>query len=117
MKLNNILTLASISTFVLFSCHSTKDVNLNTTKEKIENKEVINYKNKVFDANIKTVLCHKKDEEQSLAIMNLDTEDKLLISFDDLNADRKNYYYTIIYYTSRSLSNKQNQTPAIYHRF
>mgnify|MGYP001242026592 CR=1 FL=1 len=104
MKLNNILTLAYISSFFLFSCHSTKDVNLNktinATKDQIENKEVINYKNKVFDTNIKTVLCHKKDEEQSLAIMNLDTQDKLLISFDDLNADRENYYYTIIHCNS-----------------
>ena len=43
------------------------------------------------------MLCHKKEEELSLAIINLNSDDKLLVSFDDLDADIKDYYYTIVH--------------------
>ena len=58
------------------------------------------YKNQTLNPNIKTVLCHKKEDELSLAIINLASDDKLLISFDDLDGDRKNYSYTIIHCNS-----------------
>ena len=35
-----------------------------------------------------------------MGIINLASNDKLLISFDDLNGDRKNYAYTIIHCNS-----------------
>ena len=59
-------------------------------------KELI-YSNQIFNANIKSVLCNKKEIEQSIAIINLGSNDKLAISFDDLIGDRKNYYYTILH--------------------
>jgi hypothetical protein len=93
----------------MFSCHSTKKVYKDnssaidsTLTEKIQPKieEIITYKNQTLNPNIKTVLCHKKEDELSLAIINLASDDKLLISFDDLDGDRKNYSYTIIHCNS-----------------
>ena len=109
MPFNNILTLFFLSTFFMFSCHSTKKVykdNYSSVDsvliEKIQPKieEIITYKNQTLNPNIKTVLCHKKEDELSLAIINLSSDDKLLISFDDLDGDRKNYSYTIIHCNS-----------------
>jgi len=60
----------------------------------------ITYKNESFNQNIKTVLCHKKEEELSLSIINLYGNDKLLVSFDDLDGDIKNYNFTVIHCNS-----------------
>ena len=109
MKLNNILTLLFFGSFSMFSCHSTKEtyddhyivndtILLEDINSIIEKKKKL--KDQIINRNIKTVICHKKEEEQSLAIINLESEDKLLISFDDLDADRKDYYYTIIHCNS-----------------
>ena len=93
----------------MFSCNSTKKVYKDnfsaidsTLTEEIQPKieEIITYKNQTLTTNIKTVLCHKKEDELSLAIINLSSDDKLLISFDDLDGDRKNYSYTIIHCNS-----------------
>jgi hypothetical protein len=106
MNINNTLTLLLFGTFIMFSCHSTKEIyeedyatndSLFTTETPIEIPEIITYKNATFNSNIKTVLCHKKEEELSLPILNLKADDQLLVSFDDLDADIKDYYYTIIH--------------------
>ena len=121
MKFNNILTYLFCSILFTFSCNSSKNIQnrynpLNdSTQVYVENSdniandtsftEVINtkietpttYTNQILQPNIRTVLCHKKEEELSLAIINLASHDKLLISFDDLDADRKDYLYTIIH--------------------
>ena len=106
MKLNNILTLLIFSAFITTSCNSTKELygdNITATEtvftetSQYQDQEIINYKNEIFSTNIKTVICHKKEEELSIAIINLDSDDKLLISFDDTDAIIKDYYYTIIH--------------------
>jgi hypothetical protein len=106
MNINNTLTLLLFGTFIMFSCHSTKEIyeedyatndSLFTTEIPIEIPEIITYKNATFNSKIKTVLCHKKEEELSLPILNLKADDQLLVSFDDLDADIKDYYYTIIH--------------------
>jgi hypothetical protein len=91
----------------MFSCHSTKEIYEDnytaaafTEKEQPKSEQIITYKNQITNPNIKTVLCHKKEEELSLAIINLGSNDKLLISFDDLDGDKKNYLYTIIHCNS-----------------
>ena len=80
MNINNTLTLLLFGTFIMFSCHSTKEIyeedyatndSLFTTETPIEIPEIITYKNATFNSKIKTVLCHKKEEELSLPILNL----------------------------------------------
>jgi len=104
MKLNNILTMILCISLTIFSCHTTKEsyeesytkLNKSLTEDiKIEKKII--YKTQILNPNIKTVLCHNKKEEQSLALINLSGNEKLLFSFDDLHGDKKNYLYTIIH--------------------
>ena len=106
MKINNIQTLFIFSSSLLLSCYSTKEIS-NTEivqndstfiEETVLNyEEDVTYKNNTFNRQIKTVLCHKKEEELSLPIINLNSDEHLLVSFDDLDADIKDYYYTILH--------------------
>ena len=105
MKINNILTLFIFSNSLLLSCYSTKEItntdntlNKNSITESIAHQELaIIYKTETFNTQIKTLLCHKQEEELSLPIINLNSDEKLLVSFDDLDADIKDYYFTIIH--------------------
>jgi len=90
------------------ACHSTKDIT-STDNSLVDSviKEIITtpkppsiYKNGSLNTQIKTLLCHKKEDELSLPILNLNTDNQLLVSFDDLDADIKDYYYTIIHCNS-----------------
>lgn len=60
----------------------------------------IRYEDYVYRKNIKTVLLHDETYELSKAILNLDSQEKLILSFDDLDADLKNYSYTLIHCNS-----------------
>jgi len=108
MRLNNFLTLLIISIVLLSACHSTKGItDSNTPLAEINITETIAipefakiYKNETFNQQIKTLLCHNKVDELSLPILNLNAEEQLLVSFDDLDADIKDYYYTIIHCNS-----------------
>jgi len=108
MKINKLLTILTFSTFILVSCHSTKDIIISdnslidsviTERITIPKPPYI-YKNGSLNTQIKTLLCHKKEDELSLPILNLNTDNQLLVSFDDLEADIKDYYYTIIHCNS-----------------
>ena len=106
MKINRLLTILTLSTII--SCHSTVDIinkdnylkNSVITEKKVSPKSPYIYKNGSLNIQIKTLLCHKKEDELSLPILNLNTDNQLLISFDDLDADIKDYYYTIIHCNS-----------------
>ena len=106
MKINRLLIILTLSTVI--SCHSTVDIvrsdnpleNSVITEKKIIPNSVYIYKNGNLNIQIKTLLCHKKEDELSLPILNLNTDNQLLISFDDLDADIKDYYYTIIHCNS-----------------
>ena len=103
MKINRLLIILTLSTVI--SCHSTVDIvrsdnpleNSVITEKKIIPNSVYIYKNGNLNIQIKTLLCHKKEDELSLPILNLNTDNQLLISFDDLDADIKDYYYSIIH--------------------
>ena len=109
MKFNNILTLLTLITFVLLSCNIKKEVytqkyiakdSTYTQTEKEKPETITVYTNQILRPNIKTVLSHKKEQQLSLSIINLASNDKILLSFDDLNAEKKNYMYTIIHCNS-----------------
>jgi hypothetical protein len=50
---------------------------------------------KIMDGNIQTVLIFPKGKPLALPVIGLNTQDELLIQFDDLSADYKQYYFTI----------------------
>jgi len=108
MKIYKLLTILTFSILTLTSCHSTKDIinadnslldSVITEKITISKPPSI-LKNGSLNTQIKTLLCHKKEDELSLPIINLNTDNQLLVSFDDLDADIKDYYYTIIHCNS-----------------
>ena len=109
MRINKILTLSIFSSSLFLSCYNTKEISNTETKQNdstiIEEgtsnyKEEITYKDDTFNERIRTVLCHKKEAELSLPIINLDSDEQLLVSFDELDADVKDYYYTIVHCNS-----------------
>ena len=50
---------------------------------------------KIMDPTIHTVLVYPKGKPLALPIIGLNTQDELLIQFDDLSASYQQYYYTI----------------------
>jgi len=58
------------------------------------------YKTKIFKKEIKTLTCKKNNTNLSQPIINLDSNEKLSVSFDDLEGDVKDYYYTITHCNS-----------------
>ena len=65
----------------------------------VESKKKNNY-------NIKTILLHKKENNLSLPIINLNSEEQLKLSFDDLNYESSVLYLTIDHYDA--MWNKSN---------
>jgi len=58
------------------------------------------YENKIYQPNIKTVECYNAQKEQSIPVITLNSNEQLLISFDDLNGGSKIYWYAIEHCTS-----------------
>ena len=58
------------------------------------------YENKIYNKNIHTSLFHKEGNQLSYPIFHLDSEEKLVLSFDDFNTDPQDYYYTIVHCNS-----------------
>ena len=108
MRFNNFLTLLIISIVLMSACHNTKEIvstdntlaesNITEEIERTEFEKI--YKIETYNQQIKTLLCHKIQDELSLPLLNLNAEEQLLVSFDDLDADIKDYYYTIIHCNS-----------------
>ncbi len=57
----------------------------------------VRYEDYIYKNNIKTVLLHKKDWELSYPMIELNSDDKLQLSFDDMDAEIKEYKYTVIH--------------------
>ena len=55
---------------------------------------------RIMDANIQTVLIFPKGKPLALPVIGLNTQDELLIQFDDLSAKYKQFYFTIELYIS-----------------
>jgi hypothetical protein len=58
-------------------------------------KDFIRNDNYIYKDNIKTVLLYRDGWEMSDPVIRLNSDEKLRLSFDDLDADVKNYNYTI----------------------
>ena len=107
MKIYNFILSLYFISILISSCWSSKEISeeLNTTKEMlIIEKEIdlkeIKYENQIFNNKIKSVVCNKNKLDLSLPIINLSSNDVLTIHFDDLDGDRKDYYYNIIHCNS-----------------
>jgi len=57
----------------------------------------LRYEDFVYKENIKTILIYRDGWELSYPIIKLNSNDKIKLSFDDLDNDVKNYTYTLIH--------------------
>jgi len=57
----------------------------------------LRYDDYVYKKNIRTVLLSRDDWEFSAPVIRLGTNEKLKLSFDDLDGDSKNYRFTIVH--------------------
>lgn len=55
----------------------------------------LSYSDKNYLSEIKTVEFYNIDKEQSLPLIRLNTGESFFLSFDDLRADNRNFYYSI----------------------
>ncbi|MDD3877475.1 MAG: DUF5103 domain-containing protein [Bacteroidales bacterium] len=78
----------------------TLPINISTDTTEYYREDYLRYSNYIYKSNIKTVQFHRMGWEMSAPIMELGKNEKLKLSFDDLEADLKNYQYTIIHCNS-----------------
>lgn len=64
------------------------------------NQNFIRFDNFIYKKNIKTLLIYKEGWELSHPIIDLKSEEKVKLSFDDLDAVSKDYYYKVIHCNS-----------------
>lgn len=97
-----------IFTFILiFSCSQRTEVRTGTpgdeTQPEVQSgddyfrSDFLRYENFIYKNHIKTVMLHRHGQELSAPVIELRTNDKLILSFDDLDADIKQYSYTLIH--------------------
>ena len=55
------------------------------------------WKNEVFKKNIETVYCHGADGKLDPPIIRLNTGEKLMLEFDDLNIEQTVYFYKVVH--------------------
>lgn len=55
------------------------------------------FENGIFQDNIKTVLFHASRDQLADPIIRLGSSDRLVLRFDDLDADVKRYFYTVVH--------------------
>ncbi|MFH1319847.1 MAG: DUF5103 domain-containing protein [Bacteroidota bacterium] len=60
-------------------------------------KEHFRFEDHIYYDNIKTPMLHKDGWQLSFPIIELNSNEKLKFSFDDMDADIKYYYYTVIH--------------------
>jgi hypothetical protein len=90
----NLKIIFIITILTTIICSNSLSENINSNKDSLQ------YKDYTYSENIKSVFFFKKGLEQSLPIIELNSEEKLKLMFDDLDNEAKNFYYTIIHCNS-----------------
>ena len=74
-----------------------KKVDPQEIEEEYFKKDFIRYENYIYNENIKTILLHRDGAELTPPVIRLNSNEKLKLRFDDLDARPKEYYYTVIH--------------------
>ncbi len=96
-----VLFLKILTTFILFAKPETKTLN-NISETKV-------WENTIYKENIKSVVIHRKNSELSFPIVKLDTEDQLLLQFDEIGTTVNNYSFSLIHCNSNWQQSDLNQ--------
>lgn len=86
-----------ISSCLLFLCSFAFSQDDTAAKVDYFKENYIRYEDHIYKDNIKTVLLHRQGFELSEPILILGSPDKLLLSFDELDARVQRYQYTFIH--------------------
>lgn len=86
----------SILIFVLFS----STLSLVAQDEEYFDPDFLRYENKIYDPAIKTVQLFRKGWNEAFPVLNLNSAEKLHLTFDDLNDNLRNLGYTFIHCSS-----------------
>ena len=84
---------------ILYFIFLTILINIGSYSQQI-NTEKIDFKNLILKKNIKSVKLHLEGWELSEPVMILNSDTKLILSFDDLGTEINDYSYTIIHCNS-----------------
>ena len=82
-------------------CCKTKNLQRSNSSSKIVDMNIINEDKEKIDYKIRTILLHKKNDNLSLPILSLNSDEKLKLSFDDLRNELSTLYVTIEHYDSK----------------
>jgi Domain of unknown function (DUF5103) len=94
MAINNRIVLCVINLTILLFCSQ----KINSQNNFDTSKQVLIYEDFNYLPNVKTVLFYTKGFELNPPVFSINnTEEKLILEFDDLENERKDYYYTIIH--------------------
>ncbi len=69
-------------------------------EEDYVNDNVLKYDDVVYKPNIKTVQAHESSWDYAAPIINLNSDEKIELSFDDLDSDQKRYSVTFVHCNS-----------------
>ncbi|MFH2096201.1 MAG: DUF5103 domain-containing protein [Bacteroidota bacterium] len=89
------LVFCALFAFTLLPCfYSAAQDSINT---EFYNDNYLRYKNHTYKDYIKTIQLHKEGWELGYPFITLNSSDRLVLSFDDLEADAKSYSYTFLH--------------------
>ena len=74
-----------------------KTISLSPVKDEYYSNNYIRYENFIYNDNIQTVLFYRDGNELSPPLYDINTQDKLRLSFDDFGKDVNNYKFYIIH--------------------
>lgn len=96
--MNRIFSFSLFFSFLLFSIPASA-FSPDTTEYFSEN--TLRYEDRIYVKNIRTAQLSADPEVLASAIIKMNSDDKLYLSFDDLDSDYKVYYYTIIHCSAK----------------
>ena len=96
--MKKILIFLTITTLI---CCKTKNLQQSNSSSQIVDMNIINEDKEKIDYKIRTILLHKKNDNLSLPILSLNSNEKLKLSFDDLRNELSTLYVTIEHYNSK----------------
>ena len=93
---NCIIFFFLLNSFSVFSQNDVKNLKADSTEEYVVTNQ-LRYEDWVYVPNIKSVLFYESSFVLSSPLIDMDGGQQVTLTFDDLDADSKTYYYTLVH--------------------
>jgi len=80
-----------------FNCVGLKSFNSSNESDTFLDIEFFPFDNNVYSSSIKTIICRKVSDKLEMPIINLNSAEKVYLTFDDLSEKHQNYTYKLIH--------------------